>query len=524
MGGQVGEQFDEAAAARPCQFFERYLVLPETGQPFALQDWQREMLSKTFGRKHPDGTRVVRTLYNEIAKKNGKSSFAAGVALYMLCADGELSAEVYSVAGDRSQASIIFDTARKMVEASPALSRIIRPYRYSLIHEASGSSYKVLSAEASTKDGIKASAILFDELHEQPDRRLWDVLRGSGLARRQPLTLVTTTAGHDRHSIGWEVHDYATRVRDGKLVDPSFYPVIYAASDTDPIDDPATWRKANPSLGVTFAATEFARLYHEAVAAGPARLNSWKRYHLNLWTANATAWLPMSDWEQCGGAALDPAALVGRTCYPGIDLSSTTDLTAAALVFPREGGGYDLVVKQWMPRANVVEAEQRDGVPYRQWANEGWLELTEGSAIDHGHIKRRLLELFEQYPPAHKQFALDDYNAWQLMAELQAEGYEPAPVSMKARGLSAPSKELLKVVIEHKINHGGNPLLSWQAANVEVVEDHEGNIRPVKGKGAARKRIDGIVATVMAMSRAMLDAHQPPPRPSVYETRGVFVL
>lgn len=516
--------FDEQAANRVCEFFERFLILPETGKPFMLAPWQRDMLRHTFGTKNADGSRLVRTLYVEIAKKNGKSSLAAGIALYMLAADGELSGEVYSVAGDRAQAAIIFESAKKMVKLSPSLAKIIKPYRYSLTHPNSSSAYHVLSAEAETKDGIKASAILFDEIHEQPDRRLWDVLRGSGLARRQPLTVVTTTAGHDRHSIGWEVHDYAVRVRDGKVSDPSFYPVIFAADEADPIDDPATWRKANPNLGVSVSEADFERLYKEAVAAGPARLNSWKRYHLNLWTQLATAWLPMSAWIECGKATVSKQSLLGRTAHAGADFSSTTDLTAVALLFPRIGApGYELLVWHWMPRAKVIEAEQRDGMPYRAWADQRYLELTEGSAIDYETIKRRILEIKAQYPFYNDELAIDERNVWMLAQQLQLEDVEAIAISPKTGGMSAPSKELHRLIVEHQLCHGNNPLLDWQASIVEIKE-YDGEIRPVKGAGVMRKRVDGIVATINAMSRAMVAAGMPPQEPSVYESRGVFVL
>ncbi len=524
MGDVDTTYFDEAAAQRVCDFFERYLILPETGQPFVLQTWQRDILRYVFGTKNADATRLVRTLYIEVPKKNGKSAFASGIALYLLCADGEPSAEVYSVAGDASQAGIIFDAAKKMVKASAKLAKIVQPYRYSLIAPKTSSTYRVVSAEATTKEGIKASGILFDELHIQPDRKLWDTLRGSGLARRQPLTVVTTTAGDSRTSVGWEVHDYATRVAAGKVIDPTFKAVIFAADEeADDVHSPDVWQKANPSYGVTFTERDFRTRYGEAASAGPAALASWKRYHLNIWSQASTAWLPMDAWDKCGKRNVSPDALKKQSPYAALDISSTTDLTALTLLFPVDDG-YEVLAYSWMPRAKVIDAERRDRVPYRQWAAQGYLDLTDGSAIDYKHVLRRIVEIDQSYPFINRQVALDEYNAWQMMESLKTEGLEPIPVSQKARGMSAPCKELLRLVVDGKLWHGANPLLTYQAQCVESTEDVDGNIRLVKGKGEARKRIDNIVCLAMCLNRALVGKGQSVTSQSVYESRGVLVL
>lgn len=521
--------FDETEANAICKFAEKYCRLPETGKLIELQDHQRDMLRLTFGRLDDNGNRITRTLYNEIPKKNGKSALASIIALFMLCADNEKSAEVYSVAGSANQAHIIFDTAKKMVAASPALSKIIEPYKHTLIHKTSGSSYRVLASDATNLDGIKPSCILFDELHEQPDRRLWDVLRGGGLSRRQPLTVVTTTAGHSRQSIAWEIHDYATRVRDGKIQDESFLPVIYSAPEDTPLTTEAevltAARIANPSLGTTFAESDYLGIWREAVNAGPARLNSWRRYHLNHWTQLETAWLPVNAWNNCGTKRINEAELLGRPCFAAMDLSRTTDLTALVLLFPNEDGSYDVITRHWLPLAKVIEAEQQDKQPYREWAKQGYLNLCNGSAIDYKQVLRESLELFEKFPPVNREIAMDDYNAWQFMDSLREEGYEPVGISQKTKGLSAPTKELLNVILNSKLNHGSNPLLTFQASVVEVKEDSDGNIKPVKGAGDTRKRIDGIVCLIMAMGRAMVVGRQElKSMPSVYESRGVIII
>lgn len=526
MGAKGKTYFDEGAADRICKWFEEIIIAPEIGHTVPLQPWLREVLRKAYGTKNPDGTRTIRTLYLFLPKKNSKSFILSALSLFHLCADNELSGEVYAVAADKSQASIVFEASKAMRGANSKLAKQVRPYRYSLIHEKSGSKYHVLSADAYTKEGIKASCILFDELHVQPDRRLWDTLRGSGLSRQQPMTIVATTAGDSKTGIAWEVHDYACRVRDGKIADPSFLPVIFAAPDDAKIDDVAVWKAANPSFGVTFQEQDYRSLYMEAKAAGPARLASWKRYHLNIWQESVTAWLPMDKWNgPCAARVIVPTTLENKVSHCGVDLSSTTDLTACSLLFPTDDGGYELLAYHWMPRGRVIEAEQRDKVQYRQWAAQGYLELTEGNAIDQRLILKRVMALNDKYPFHQRQVRLDDYNAVQFIQDLEANGFTPVPVSPKARGISAPSKELLRLVIEGKLYHGGNPLLTWQAAQCDVVEDSENNIRPVKGKGEARKRIDGILAMVYSLSGATVNRNaEAKAQPSVYESRGLFVL
>ena len=533
-GSPPGTYFDTAAADRICHFFECYLISPETGKPLRLSPWQVDMLRHVFGWKTADGFRLVRTLYLEIGKKNGKSALASGIALFMLAADGERSGEVYSVASDAFQAGIVFESAKKMAASSKKLAKIVGPYKFSLIHEKSGSSYRVLSATADTKDGIKASCILFDELHRQPDRRLWDVMKGASISREQPLTVVTTTAGYDRTSICYEVHEQACRIRDGKQIDPTFHAVIFAADEKDAFETDeeiiATARKANPNLGITIKVPEFLRLAKDAIAAGPAALSDFKRKHLGIWTQLATAWLPMAAWNACGKTNVDPTKYRGKRCHVGLDCSSTVDLTAIALLFPRDDDGYDLIVHHFMPRAKVIEAEERDRVSYRTWSETKLgtsdtpiLELTDGSAIDYGVILRRILELREMYEFAGDEIAIDERNVWMLAQQLQAEGIEPVAVSPKTAGMSEPSKELHRQIVNLKLCHGANPLLDYEASVVEIRE-FDGEIRPVKGNGVMRKRIDGICAAILAMSRAMVGAGNQSSGPSVYETRGVFAI
>src|SRR5262245_18091875 len=315
-------------------------------------------------------------------------------SLYLLIADREPGAEIYSAAVDRDQASIVFNEAANMVEASPHLSSklgVIRSTKRIVDHR-SRSSYKALSADVPAKEGLNAHAILIDELHAQKNRDLWDALRYAGASRRQPLHLSITTAGYDRHSICWEQHDYALKVLDGTIEDLSFFAYVAAAADEDDWTDPEVWKKANPSFGVTMSAEQFAEDCKEAQES-PAKENSFRRYRLNQWTEQDVRWLNMQKWDAC---ATTPNALEGRYCFAGLDLSCTTDVSALVLVFPIEDQ-YDVRCFFWVPEEGARLRERRDHVPYTQWIRQKYIEATPGEVVDFEVIRRRIKELGERY-------------------------------------------------------------------------------------------------------------------------------
>lgn len=295
--------FDEAAAQRACDFFRlkcRHSIGPFAGKPFVLEKWQSDQLVRPiFGWKRKgDGARKIRTVYLEVPRKNGKSTLAAGLANYLLFADKELGAQVYSAAADTDQASICFTEARRMVEADAQLFALAKIFKKAITVPETNSVYKVLSADAFTKHGLNAHGIIFDELHAQPNRDLWDVLVTSTGSRRQPLTIAITTAGYDRNSICWELHDYAIKVRDGIVEDTSFLPLIFAADEDDDWKSPETWKKANPNLGVSVSLDYFERECKKAQNV-PAYENTFKRLHLNIWTEQDVRWMPMDLWDLC---------------------------------------------------------------------------------------------------------------------------------------------------------------------------------------------------------------------------------
>jgi phage terminase large subunit-like protein len=514
--------FDERAALAVERFFDRLLVHiegPLAGQPFTLAGWQREMVREVFGWKRcADGLRRYRRVYLEIPRGNGKSTFAAGLALYLLIADGERSAKVYSAAADKAQAAIVFETADKMAQASPFLAKRLRSFRNRTMEYAeTGSKYIVLSSDAYTKHGLSPSGVVIDELHAQPNRELYDVLNTAMGKRSQPLMIMITTAGYDRESICFEQHEYARQVAAGVVDDPTFYPAIFAADPDDDWTQPETWAKANPNYGVSVR-EEFLRQECITALASPAYVNTFKRLYLNIWTSQETQAIDPRAWQEGGGPVGD---LAGRPCYVGIDLSSTVDLSAVAAVFPPGEGEehYTVLAQCFIPGADLVERERRDRAPYGVWAQQGHITLTPGNVIDYQVIIDQLEQWAQVYDV--RELGIDPWNSVQIALDLEGLGYPVVQVRQGYQTISAPTKELLRLVQARQLRHGDNPVLRWMADNVEVTMDPAGNMKFVKGNGRARKRIDGLVATVIGLSRAMVNRGQ---GRSVYEQRDVREL
>lgn len=508
--------YDERAATAVVRFFSllRHTKGQWAGQPFQLAPWQEELIIRPlFGSKRRDGSRRYRRAYIEIPRKNGKSTLASGIALYLLLADGEPGAEIYSAAADRYQAAIVFDQAKKFVESNPLLAREVRIYRNEIVVPRSDSFYRVLSADAFTKHGLNAHGVVIDELHAQPNRELWDVLATSMGARRQPLLVAITTAGYDRTSICWEQHEHARRVLHTPHADPEQFAFIAAADEGDDWTRPDTWQKANPSYGITVSEEYLASECRRALAA-PAYQNTFRRLYLNQWTQQADRWMPMAEWDQCGGELPD---LTGRTCWGGLDLASTTDIAALVLAFPSDQEPLYLLSFFWIPADNMVERERRDGVPYSVWVRQGLVEATPGNVIDYAYIRRRINQLAQQYNI--QEIAFDPWNATQLAIELQSDGVEMVQMRQGFASMSGPSKELLRLVLARGLAHGGNPVLRWMADNVSAKQDAAGNVKP--DKATSTGRIDGIVAAIMAIGRATT---APKEEPSVYESRGVLSI
>lgn len=514
---------DEARARRVIQFIEclKHTKGEFHGQPFKLLDWQKDIISTVFGTMRDDipDMRQYNTVYIEIPKKNGKSELGAALALNQLCNDDEWKAEVYSCASDRQQAGIVFDVAADMVRQSPALSKRIKiiPSTKRMVYMPTGSIYQVLSSEVATKHGLNVSACIFDELHTQPTRELYDVMtQGSGDARKQPIWFFLTTAGTDRNSICWEVHQKALDILEGRKDDPRFYPVIFGLPDDEDWQKEENWFKANPSLGITIGLEKVQDAYKKALET-PADENMFRQLRLNQWVKQSVRWMPMDKWDECIGTA-NPESLEGRRCYAGLDLSSTSDLTAFVLVFPPEdeNGVFDVLPFFWIPEDSITLRVRRDHVMYDKWERQGFIFATEGNVVHYGFIEQFIMELSEKYNI--QEIAYDRWNASMMVQNLQDDGFNLVPFGQGFRDMSPPTKELMRLVLEHKIGHGGHPVLRWNMDNAFVRTDPAGNIKLDKEKST--EKIDGAVAMIMGLDRAMKNLNGG----SIYDDRELLTL
>ena len=520
-GGGVGQQAIDAEAVEWVAQFIGQLKHTKgqwAGVRFDLLPWQRtEIIEPIFGNLDEDGLRRVRTAYIEIPRKNGKSVLAAALALYLLLGDDEYGAEVYSAAGDKDQASIVFNLAASMVRSSPQLlkrCKVLDSVKR-IVVPSTDSFYRAIPAEAAGSHGFNAHGIIFDELHVQPNRDLWDVLTTSTGAREQPLTIAITTAGIDRKSICYEQHDYAEKVGSGVLEDPTFFSYIKAAPKEANWKDPAVWREVNPGLGSTVK-EEYLEAQSKKAQQTPAYENTFRRLHLNQWTSQQTRYMPMDAWRDAAGD-LDvdglKRKLVGRRCYAGLDLASTTDIAALALIFPDEDDTFDLMMHFWIPEENMWDRSRRDRVPYDVWVREGWVEATPGNVIDYKAILQTIDVEAQTYDI--EEIAYDPWGATKLVQDIEEQGMTVVPFRQGFASLSPPTKELLNLVLSNRLHHAGNPVLEWMADNLVVRMDPAGNVKPDKSKST--EKIDGMVAMIMAIDRAI--RHQD--SSSVYEERGL---
>ena len=487
---------------------------------FELIDWQEQIIRDVFGTLKPDGYRQFNTAYIEIPKKQGKSELAAAVALYLLCADGEERAEVYGCAADRNQASIVFQVAADMVRLDKALSKrcVVSKATKRITYKPTNSFYQVLSAEAYSKHGFNVSGVVFDELHTQPNRKLYDVMtKGSGDARKQPLFFLITTAGDDTKSIGYEVHQKAKDILEGRKKDPTFYPVIYGAEPDDDWTDPKVWKKANPSLGITVTIDKV-KAACESAKQNPAEENSFRQLRLNQWVKQAVRWMQMEKWDSCKHK-FNPEDLEGRVCYGGLDLSSTTDITALVLVFPptEEDENYYILPYFWIPEENMNARVLKDHVPYDVWQRGGYIQTTEGNVIHYAFIEKFIEDLGIKYNI--KEIAFDRWGAVQMTQDLDNMGFTVIPFGQGFKDMSPSTKELMNLVLAKRIKHNGHPVLRWMMDNVCIRTDPAGNIKMDKSKST--EKIDGAVATVMALDRAIRNEGGDE---SVYDSRGLLFI
>lgn len=508
------------------------------GKPFLLQPWQKELITRFYGEVDRDGEEVFRHyqyLYLEIPKKNGKTELTAGLGLYHLLADGEGNPQIYIVAADKENAGICYNAMKTMAEQEAWILKrvkVVDSRREIRLRDGSGF-VKVLSADAENKHGYNPSCVIFDELHAQPNRKLWDVMTfGAGSARKQPTWLVLTTAGDDpdRNSIGWEIHEKCRAIlaaRDGtgdpERDDPLWLPIMYGLPD-DPeelakidIFDENLWHRVNPSLGVTIP---IRTLRNEARAAKQSeaseRLFRWLR--LNQWIAvKAVGWLPLTLYDRTqwhvpeleaglSGPVLRKAMrekLRGKRCYSGLDLSSTTDLSALVHVFPPQPGLPQWVVlfEGWRPRDTVLEMERKDHVPYRDWERAGYLHLCDGDMIDFTAIKDTIKEAARRYDL--RLLGVDPYLSREISGELRDSGLNVIEVRQNMAEMSPAMKEIEKLLRGGQMVHEHNTCARWCFGNVRCAVDGNENLKPMKNKSTGR--IDITVAWIIAYAAYMMD-------------------
>lgn len=515
--------YDEEMANFAVTFIEQLCHTKGTwaGKKFKLLDWQEQIIRDLFGTLKPNGYRQFNTAYIEIPKKNGKSELAAAVALLLCCGDGEQRAEIYGCAADRGQATIVFDVAADMVRMCPALNKRckILTSQKRILFTPTNSFYQVLSAEAYSKHGFNIHGVVFDELHTQQNRKLFDVMtKGSGDARMQPLYFLITTAGTDTNSICYETHQKAKDILEGRKIDPTFYPVIYGAGEDEDWTDPKVWLKSNPSLGETIGMDKVEAAC-ESAKQNPGEENSFRQLRLNQWVKQAVRWMPMDKWDACALPA-NEEMLEGRVCYGGLDLSSTTDLTSFCLVFPPEDEDepYYVLPYFWVPEDTLDLRVKRDHVPYDLWHRQGYLETTEGNVVHYGYIEKFIERLGERFNI--RDIAFDRWGATQMSQDLENMGFTVVPMGQGFASMSPPTKELMKLTLERKIAHGGHPVLRWNMDNIFIRTDPAGNIKADKAKST--EKIDGAIAMIMALDRAIRCGNDT--SESVYDTRGLLVF
>jgi phage terminase large subunit-like protein len=573
FGAERGLRFDRQAAQHAVDFFgclrhSKGEWGRDGGQPFILSPWQTFILANLFGWKRPDGTRRFREVYVEVARKNGKSTFLAGIGLYLLVGDDEPGAEIYSAATKKDQAKIVYEEAERMRKKSPFLLKSVANPRGNMNVLATSSKFEPLSSDDNTLDGLNSHGLLIDELHAHTDRKLYDVLIESTAARQQPVTFEITTAGYNRQGICFAQRTRGENILVGNVEaskGDDFFVFIACMDEKDSKGNPPDWTDehnwymANPNLGVSVK-LDYLRSACNKAKQDPTALNSFLRKHLCVWTSQDVRWMPPDKWAACNSAGplVSPRdlrvkaleRLIGRSCYGGLDLSSKIDLSAFVLVFPpterkveqrqkpqtaqdrfmRKPVEFDEVVLQeadpywtivpffFVPADNVQDRVTKDRVQYDVWVREGFIQTTKGNAIDQQQIRAVINAARAKFQI--EEIGFDSWNATQLSNDLKEDGLTLVEVRQGYKTMSEPMKELMALVLQKKVEHLGNPVLAWNAGNVSAEMDPTGNVKP--DKEHSKEKIDGIVATIMALHRVVQNPSAS--QGSVYNDRGIVFL
>ena len=508
--------FDKDAADKAVNFIQLFITHTKgelAGKPLILEKWQREIVEKIFGWKNKKtNLRQYRTAFIMLGRKNGKTTLTAGIGLYMLFSDEEKGSEIYAAAGDRNQAGLVHEIAKGMILNNPELTARAKILRNSIVNESKGNYFQAISSDSKTKHGFNANCVIFDELHTQVNRDLWDTLHTSTASRRQPLVIAITTAGYDKQSICYEVYSYAKKVLDGSIKDDSFLPIIYEAEMDSDITLESTWKKANPNYGVSLKKEYMQRESKKALDI-PSYLNSYLRLHLSQWTENEIKWMGDKEWMECEGELGD---LSNMECWGGLDLATTRDITAFVLIF-RVDNIFKIKPYFFVPRDNAKARSDRDGVDYMSWISQGYIIATEGNVTDYSFIRKKINELSKKY--RIQSIAYDRWNASQLVIDLIGDGANMSPLGQGFASLSAPTKMMEKLILSKEIQHDGNPVMRWMIGNVQLEIDSADNHKPSKKK--SKEKIDGVAACICALAEYMSIEQE---GDSVYDNRGLLML
>lgn len=487
--------FDEAKASRPIAFIEKFCRHSKgewAGKPVALELFQKAFIQALFGFVDAKtGLRRYREAFFLVGRKNGKSTLLAGLALYMLIADGEGGAEVYSTATKYAQARLLFDECHNMIKQSPALSKHIRKRKSDLYYLPTMSKLQPLSRNSDSLDGLNASFVIMDELHGVKDRNLYEVMRQSQSARREPLLVMITTAGTVRECIFDDMYNHACEVADGIISDETFLPVLYELDKRDEWTDPDAWAKANPSLGAIKKLDDL-QIKVQRAKQNPVELSGVLCKEFNIRETVKTAWLSFDAINNTD--TFDLETFRGAYCIGGVDLSITTDLTCASLLFMRRGEDTKYIRQMyWLPADRLQERVQQDKIPYDKWFERGLLRLCSGNSINYADVTAWFVETVQQYELFPAWVYYDSYSARYFVEEMQMQGFTMIRCIQGAKTLSLPMQMLGADLQAHKVNYNNNPILKWCLTNTGIQTDRNGNIVPVKNQ-SPRQRIDGTAA------------------------------
>jgi len=512
-------KFDHERASRICRFIEKLPHIKgdwaKDGGRIRLEPWQVFILTAVFGWVHKKTLlRRFRIVYIEVPRKNGKSTFSAGVGIYCACADGEQGAEVYSAATTRDQAKIVWNDAHRMVERSPGLKRHfgVDTAANSISQIGTSSYFKALSAEGNSLDGLNIHCAIVDELHAHRTRKVYDVLETATGARSQPLLWNITTAGSDRSGICYEQRTYLTKILERVTEDETYFGIIYSLDEDDDWTDPAVWAKANPNYGVSVFPDDMERLCAKARQMTSAQAN-FQTKRLSVWINADQALFNMDAWAKCADPSLRREAFLGENCWIGIDLAPQHDFCSKVSLFKRDDDYY-CFARHYLSEGEI---EESSNAQFKGWAEEGWITATPGNVNDFDAIEEDLREDSRLFAVCEVPY--DHYNGHQFASHMLEEGLPMVDYGATVKNFSEPTKLLEALIKSGKIHHNGDPLLAWMMSNVIGHRDRKDNVFPVKDEHQRGNNMtDGAIALIMALGRAMTDSGRQ--TRNIYEVRG----